>query len=234
MAAQRSVGRAPSGTFRASFRAAARAGRWRVRALGVVLVAVAGCGLFGERPKLDEPVGLIAVLPIEREERTSTLKPVDQPTSVLAPDAEEVITAQVYDVLSSSPKWRFVPDLTVSQALEKIPKNAPLTQRAMALGKAVGADAVLCGTVSRFVEREGSAFGARQPAAVSFTLMLVSSSSGKLLWTGSFDQQQEALSTNLFNWWQFWEGGPRWFSAAEFAHMGVERLLDQLADQAQT
>jgi len=205
-----------------------RPGR-RAPAVWVLLLAIGGCGWFGDGAKLEEPVGRIAVLPIERAERTSNLPLAQGDPPQLAPGAEEVITAQIYDVLSSSPTWRFVPDLTVSQALEKVPKNAALRDRAVDLGKLVGADAVLCGTVSRFVERVGTEFGARHPAAVSFELMLVSTSTGKLLWSGSFDQQQEALSTNLFNWWQFWEGGPRWFSAAEFAHLGVERLLNQLS-----
>lgn len=201
---------------------------WVIGAL--LFIGVGGCGWLGSAPRLEEPVGRIAVLPIERDERTSNL-PLAEPRPQLAPDAEEVITAQIYDVLSSSPKWRFVPDMNVSQALEKVSKSAPLRERAVELGRLVDADAVLCGTVSRFVERVGTQYGARQPAAVSFDLFLVSADTGTVLWQGSFDQQQEALSTNLFNWWQFWEGGPRWFTAAEFAHLGVERLLNQLARQ---
>ena len=201
---------------------------WLAAAL---LAALGGCGWFGGGGKLAEPVGRIAVLPIERDERTSNLPLAQAEAPPLAPGAEEVVTAQVYDVLSSSPTWRFVPDMTVSQALEKVSKTAPLKERAVELGKLVNVDAVLCGTVSRFVERVGTQYGARQPAAVSFELFLVSTATGTVLWRGTFDQQQEALSTNLFNWWQFWEGGPRWFTAAEFTHLGVERLLNQLAKQ---
>lgn len=205
--------------------------RVRAWATAAALLAATGCGWFSSAPGLEERVGRVAVLPIEREERKSDLPLAQADAGQLAPGAEEVITAQVYEVLSSSPKWRFVPDLTVSQALEKVSKTAPLRERAVELGKLLDVDAVLCGTVSRFVERVGRQYGARQPAAVSFELLLVSTATGKVLWQGSFDQQQEALSTNLFNWWQFWEGGPRWFTAAEFAHLGVERLLNQLARQ---
>jgi peptidoglycan-synthase activator LpoB len=152
-------------------------------------------------------------------------------TQQLLPGAERVVTAQIYGALSNSPRWRFVPDLTVSQALGKIDPGGDLAARASALGKAVGADAVLCGTVSRYVEREGAEYGAKQAAAVAFSLQLVSVSSGRVLWKGSFDQQQQPLSTNLFNWWQFWQGGPKWFSAQEFTRLGVEHLLDDLAKQ---
>jgi DNA-binding IclR family transcriptional regulator len=125
-----------------------------------------------------------------------------------------------------------VPDLTVTQALAHMKGEGDLASRAQALGKEVGADAVLFGTVSRYVERVGGEYGAQHPAAVAFTLQLVSVASGKILWSGSFDRTQQALATNLFNWWQFWRAGPRWFTAQEFTRLGVERVLRDLAKRA--
>jgi len=192
----------------------------------VTLIASAGCSYFRSAPAIPEKIDLIAVLPIEREEPRR-----DDPDAQdrLLPGAENVVTAQIYGVLSSSSQWRFVPDLTVMQTLSKLPKTGSLAERARALGQAVHADAVIFGTVSRYIERIGSQYGAREPAAVSFTLQLIYVPSGDILWKGSFDETQQALSENLFNWWQFWRGGPRWFTAQEFTHLGVERLLDDLA-----
>lgn len=201
--------------------------RRAVAAVAVALAAFAGCSLLQRGPNIDEHIGLISVLPIERDEPSSPTPKEGAPR--LETGAEQVVTAQIYGVLSSSSQWRFVPDLTASQALTKIPARGDLAARAQALGKAVGSDAVLCGTVSRFVERVGSEYGAREPAQVGLTLQLVSVSSGRTLWTGTFDQKQEPLSSNLLNWWQFWRGGPRWFTAQEFARLGVEHLLDDLS-----
>jgi len=165
-------------------------------------------------------MNLIAVMPIERDEPSS---------GALLPGAESVVTAQIYGVLSRSPEWHFVPDLTVVQALKQIPRTGELPARARDLGKAVNADGVIYGTVSRYIEREGSEYGARSPAAVSFKLYFISVSTGRILWNGAFDEQQQPLTSNLFNWWQFWQGGPRWFTAKEFTRLGVERLLGELA-----
>jgi len=202
----------------------------RAALVGTVgLVALAGCSLLQRNPPIDERINLIAVMPIEREE------PVDASTGEQRPrlksGAQRVVTAQIYSVLASSSTWRFVPDLTVMQALPKIDSTGGLQSRARALGKAVGADGVLFGTVSRYKDREGGEYGAREPASVAFTLSLLSVSTGKVLWTRTFNETQQSLSSNLFNWWQFWRGGPRWFTAEEFTRLGVERLLDDLSDK---
>jgi hypothetical protein len=194
------------------------------------LLALAGCNPFHRPPKLPERVDLIAVMPIEPAEHTSVI-PAEQ-VETLPPEAPRQVTAAVYGALTSSSEWRVVPDLTVAQALARMKDEGDLAARARALGKEVGADAVLFGTVSRYVERVGAEYGARQPAAVALTLKLISVRSGGILWTGSFDQTQRPLTSNLFNWWQFWRGGPRWFTAQEFARLGVEHLLEDLSKRA--
>jgi hypothetical protein len=194
------------------------------------LLAVSGCNPFHRSPTLAEHVDLIAVMPIEPLERVSATPPA--PPESLAPGAARAVTAAVYDALMSSSDWRVVPDLTVAQALAHMKAGEDLASRARALGKEVGADAVLFGTVSRYVERVGAEYGARHPASVAFSLSLISVASGERLWTGSFDQTQRPLTTNLFNWWQFWRGGPRWFTAQEFARLGAEHLLQDLAKRA--
>jgi hypothetical protein len=204
----------------------------RVRRLAIVLVAAAtvagGCSLVRRPPKIEEQIGRIAVLPIEREERADARS--QEGADLLAPGAERVVTAAIYEVLSSDPKWRFVSDVVVSDALREVdPGNASLLARSRSLAQAVGADAVLFGSVSRYRERVGARYGARGPAAVSFSLQLLHAPSGKIVWRGSFEGTQQSLSENLFNWWQFWRGGPRWFTAEEFTLLAMERTLDDLA-----
>lgn len=192
----------------------------------VSLIGLAGCAQYNrlvgkEGPEPIDPIGLLAVMPID----------ADTTNPVVAADAGKVVTAEIYGVISDSPTWRFVPDLTVSdQMTELSPLDEPAV-RALKLGKAVNADSVLFGEVSRFTERVGSEYGASSPAAVSISLKLVSVSRKKIVWHGEFNETQESLSENLLNFWQFWRGGPKWFSAREFAHLGVERLLEDLQSQ---
>lgn len=183
-------------------------------------VGVSGCSYFRSGEPLAETVDRIAVLPIRRAPGVDNQKVV--------PGAERTITAHIYGIFAAAPEWNFVPDLTVTQALTRLPREDDVVEQARGLGKVVKADAVLCGVVSRYIERDGSEYGTRKAAAVGIELQLVSVATGKVLWQGSFDQQQKALSENLFNWWQFWSGGVRWFTAEELSRLAIEHLLEDL------
>jgi hypothetical protein len=195
---------------------------------------VAGCSFVrGRPPKKISGIKLVAVMPLVRATRAPEPRAVtvEVGEEMLAPDAEKVVTAQIYGTMAESSQWRFVPDLTVDSVLDGIPRSLPLPERARKLGEAVHADGVLYGSVSRFRNRQGSEFGTRHPASVSFSLALMDVANGHTVWRGNFDETQQALTTNLFNWWQFWRAGPKWFTAQELARLGVEKLLKDLRER---
>lgn len=200
----------------------------RTAAMSLVLLLLAGCSQTGQMLRrtqaLDEPVNVVAVLPIERA--------ADAGAERVMRDAERIVTAQVYGALAESPRWRMVSDVAVADALRRVSPGLDTIDRAQALGRLVDADAVVIGTVARFVEREGTAIGSEAPASIALRLALVSVRSGDVLWDGEFNETQQPLSSNLLNFWQFWRGGPRWFTAAEFSRLGVERLLEDLGRRA--
>ena len=208
-----------------------RSSLWR---MAIAAFALALCGACAARtPRVERaPVNLLAVLPIEaaQAEPDPTARQRAAPPAPLPPDAGAAITGQIYRVLAHRSEFRFVPDVAVADALrrEAVRQVPDRVARAVALGKAVGAEGVIFGRVSRFRERVGTEFGATQPAAVSFDLGLVVVSTGDVIWEGRFDQTQEPLSANLLNWWMFWRGGPRWFTARELAGLGVERLFEEM------
>ncbi|MEO8601429.1 MAG: hypothetical protein ABI629_02525 [bacterium] len=190
----------------------------RVAALALALAAMAACGTKpGERPPM--PVHVLAVLPL------STGADVHG-GAVSRDDGAATVTAQIYRILAEQTAFRFAPDLTVVDALAtaEVRTASGQLERAVALGKAVGADAVIVGQVTRFSPRVGTAYGASQGASVAFGLGLVAVGSGEEIWRGDFDDTQEALATNIFDFWMFWSAGPRWLTAGELAGLGVDSL----------
>lgn len=191
--------------------------------LGVSLLALGGCAemnrLIGSKDEDAPVVGTLAVMPIERSGGADSKVPEG---------ADRTVTSAIYGVLAESPRWRVVADLTVSDNLTALNASDDLGVRAYKMGKAVNADSVLFGTVSRFDERVGSDLGVARPAAVSISLKMISVAKRKIVWKSEFNEEQQSLSQNLFNFWQFWKGGARWFTAREFATMGVERMIEDL------
>lgn len=204
------------------------AGRPVAAALAVLtlVLAAAGCSAF-RRAQERVPLELLAVLPLEK----ATSGGEDEGSAQLPPDATEAVTARIYGVLANQAEFRFVPDLTVRDALDdpRLRHLEDLTARAQKLGREVGADGVIFGRVFRFRERVGTRFGATEPASVAFELALLQVSTGKVVWEGQFDRTQQSLSENLIDLWMFWRAGPHWFTARELAGLGVEQLLGQMA-----
>jgi hypothetical protein len=182
--------------------------------LGVALILLCGCSAFHRGPTLVEPVGLIAVMPLEPVQPGSASASAAN-ASVSAETADQV-TGQLYAELRKDPDRRIVPDVIVSQAMRHLQPTGNLAARARALGKELQADAVLFGTVSRYIEREGTASDVRRPAAVGFALHLISVHSGRMLWNKSFTETQSSPAD------------AHWLTAPELSRYGAEETLKDL------
>lgn len=194
----------------------------RLGLLALALLAVGGCASkTAPHPPLFARV--VAVLPFE------TAPAADRGEKRGEAKAGALVTAQVYRYLSEQTTYLVVPDVTVVDTLTtpELRRAIGQQERAIQLGKAVGADGVLFGRVDRYEQRVGTAYGASKGAAVKFSIGLLSPNTGEVVWEGEFEDAQEALASNIFDWWMFWDAGPRWLSASELAGLGVDRLLDE-------
>jgi TolB-like protein len=195
----------------------------RLRPLALALfLAVAACG-SKQPPHPPLFARVVAVLPFE------TAPSADRGERRGEAKAGDLVTAQVYRYLSQQTTYLIVPDVTVVDTLATPDLRRAIGQheRAAQLGKAVGADGVLFGRVDRYDQRVGTAYGASQGASVRFSIGLVSVATGEVVWEGEFEETQESLAANFFDWWIFWDAGPRWLSASELAGLGVDKLLDE-------
>jgi len=96
-----------------------------------------------------------------------------------------------------------------------------------ALGAKLDANAVLDITVTRFREREGSDISVKSPASAAFEMVLTHVESGVVLWAASFDETQEALSSNLLSLAKVKSRGFKWITVENLVSQGMkERLAD--------
>ena len=157
----------------------------------------------------------------------------DQIDKELPPDAADSVSASLYAQATVVGGWEVVPQDDVGDALQKLPPTtlANLDQNALALGKAVAADGVLYGTVSKYRERVGFEYSAQTPAAVAFTLNFVDEHSGQVVWTAKYAREQKALSENIFDLPNFIQNKGRWVRAHDIADEGVQASVASLSSK---
>ena len=139
--------------------------------------------------------------------------------------AAQRITSMVYTNLQGRPGVRLVPRFEVSQVFsEQQERDTSLGWREQVsqLGTKLEADAVLIGLVRVYRERKGSKFAAT-PAVVGFESHLIDSSNGKVLWSGTFYDEQKPMNQDFMG---FWERKGMYITADELARTGVEKMLN--------
>ena len=145
-------------------------------------------------------------------------------------DAGDTVTAELQARMALEAGWDLVPAADVSDALEKLPPTTSknLQSNALALGKAVQADGVIYGVVQTYRERVGADYAAASPAKVAFSLHLVALNNGQVIWSARFEREQQSLTENVFEVYDFIKHQGRWLMAHEIAQQGVEQSVKNL------
>ncbi len=207
----------------------------------LVVLFCSGCWMgSGKRqvtklPKLNH----IAVLPMDRasskpasERPTCNISGSSSVTSYyVTPEAAERVSQILYSLVLKDPRFKKVTQGQclglLNSILQKNVKSSEL-RILRSFGKDLDADAILYGKLYRFRERIGGPYAVKTPASVAFSLILVRVADGAVLWRYSFDQTQEALTSNLLNWRFYKEQGMRWVTAEELAAYGLEQAVKEL------
>jgi len=200
----------------------------------LILGFAAGCQMpvesrdFPALHERREPITRIAVAPFQaagslaQAPVSSTATPASVATTLVARYVTEAIAARGIRVVSAE-------DVALAFTVEGS-AGERLVPRAVAEVVAVkfGADALLLGSVSRFVDRRGQAAGTLHPASVGFEVTLYTAPGAQKLWTGVFSETQQALSENILSTYRYPGGGMRWLTAEELAKWGAEETVLQL------
>ena len=92
-------------------------------------------------------------------------------------------------------------------------------------GQALKKNYLMTGYIYRFRERVGRGFSAETPASVAFSVHLVDIVNERVMWSGTYEETQQALSKNLFNLGTFVNRGGGWVTAEELAGAAMDKML---------
>ncbi len=149
----------------------------------------------------------------------------------LNPGAGDIVTGCLQKALEKELSGRVVPQNETAGAdelLAYMKKTTTLKTHALKLGAQVQASHVLVGTVQRYRQLKGTAYGADRPASVAFSVSLLETATGEIVWSGAFDKTQQSLAENLLDAPAFFKHGAKWLTAEELARAGAETVAEKL------
>ncbi len=199
---------------------------WTVLFVGVFLVA-GGCSRKQEAPAKAETqqvsLSCIGVLPVASS--------VDQGTGISPADAKSlkegvrVLDSLLRKQFSGRDDVRYV---TPSQ-LQAIESSGPESSlaRSRDVGNFLSCNGVLEVNLWRYKDRVGGQYTAKDPASVSFTYRLLEVNSGTVLCQGRYDEVQQSVLENLYNFSSARKRGFTWITAEELLREGVEQKLGE-------
>jgi len=197
----------------------------------VVLAALSfvlcGCGSKkGEDIQVKNPdisLACIGVLPVRVEVNTKEKSSFGKASGLN--DGVLVLAGQLEKMFMANDKIRFISPGQLA-GLESDGAEDFLA-RAKKAGSFVSCNGILEITLHRYRQRVGGKYTAEVPASVSFSYRLVEVNSGQILCRGRFDETQESVMENLFNFNSARKRGFTWVTAEEMLREGLQSKLSE-------
>lgn len=180
----------------------------------------------------------IAILPMDRasirpgqEKATCALSDTVFEANEIPYEVSARLSQVLVDLFKGDQRFKPVPEgqcIGFLNAFLKTDVKASQIRLIQSFGHELGADAVLYGKLFRFEERIGAKYSVQRPASVAFSLYLIRTSDGAILWSHTFDETQKPLTENLLNTKLYRKSGLKWLTAEELAEYGLSEASKEL------
>jgi hypothetical protein len=149
---------------------------------------------------------------------------------------ERYLTISLYEALvsetSGMPDVEIIPIQKSDTEYSRLRSGKPkiyYRDIAIDVGRVLGADTVMVGVISRYSDRGGSQWATDSPSTVSFSVDLLSTKDGSVLWGTSFTETQKPLFDNLFEIKKFVKRKGKWITADEMAKEGARKIAHRFS-----
>jgi hypothetical protein len=193
--------------------------------IGVFFMA-GGCSKKQKQPAVQEPqmaLSCIGVLPV--------VSGVDEASGVSFGDAKGLqdgilqLDNMLHKKFMGRDDVRFITPAQVGGLQNAGTENA--LARARQAANFLSCNGILEMKLLRYKKRVGGAYTAKEPASVSFTYRLLEVNSGTVLCRGRFDEAQQSVMENLYNFKNARKRGFTWVTAEELLREGLESRLNE-------
>jgi len=205
-----------------------------IRAVLKTIIMIAFLGVFVNASHAQTEEGAERHVPLRERVKTAAVMPftskaelsAEIPAQLLA-DKERFLMISFYDALIAEESIvRITPLKESEEAYAKANPDNPVSyfrDAAAKAGRELGVDAVFTGVISVYTERQGSGAGVESPSTVAFSVELLDTKDGSILWETYFTETQRALFDNLYEIDKFFKRGAKWITADELAREGARK-----------
>lgn len=176
-------------------------------------------------------VGKMAVIPFNSKNSLSYEQSDDSLNQI-----ERYLTMSLYEALlletSGMPDADILPIKKSDTEYNKMRSGKPkiyYRDIAIDVGRILDADTVMVGTISQYSDRGGSEWATDSPSTVSFSVDLLSTKDGSVIWGTSFTETQKPLFENLFEIKKFVKRKGKWITADEMAKEGARKIAQRFS-----
>lgn len=142
--------------------------------------------------------------------------------------ADRAITNYMQETLKQRYGNKVIASDEVSKVYREIPRDDTReTPRSLAqkVGRALGANIMIVGSVWRYMDRMRDHMGTGRGASVAFEIYLIDVPRGKTMWKVKFDKTQRPFTEDIRGAKVLLKKGAKWLTADELARYGVEEAI---------
>ena len=170
----------------------------------------------------DYAVTCIGVLPVATADNFDEIVPAAEKKQLQ--NGVNVLNELLKQQFISRPDVRLVSDGQIS-GMENLPAQ-PLA-RARVVADRLSCNTVLETTLRRYKDRVGGKYSAKDPASVAFDFRLIAIPEGTVLCSGTFDEVQQSVMENLYNFKTATERGFTWVTAEQLMREGLRTRFSE-------
>jgi hypothetical protein len=152
-------------------------------------------------------------------------------TGPASDDANRLLTDLLIDALRQQTDFQILPSRDASALMERLKSSGVQQRRPLDVlvqaGRLMKTELVVQGYLYRFEDRVGKDYSAESPASVAFEVHLINSDAQKLVWSGYFDQTQQALTDDLRYIGTFFRRGGRWVTAEDMTRTAMVDMFKE-------
>ncbi|MFO7963616.1 MAG: hypothetical protein R6U50_06830 [Desulfobacterales bacterium] len=149
-------------------------------------------------------------------------------TGEVMENAEDFLADAVVARLTGHPRLDLITPKQVKEALPAFQSaggGIVKKDQVIAAGRKMTADYALVGYVYRFKQRVGKRYAVETPASAAFGFHLLDLPEGYVIWSGVFNETQQALSEDLLTLKAFIQRKGRWVTAEDLAQEGLDKIM---------